>query len=64
MQTVTYRFAQPLSFNGVEDFFDPAMIRRVQDDWDLWIGTLVYPAPSHETVLTELKAELQNFLSF
>lgn len=64
MQTAMYKFAQPLSFNGVEDFFDPAMLRRVQDDWDHWIGTLVHPAPAHETVLRELKAELQNFLLF
>jgi hypothetical protein len=51
-----------VSFKGPGDFFQEAMLAYVEKTWTQWLGPLVPGLPSYETVIGELRPQVEVFL--
>lgn len=52
-----------VSFGGPDDFFEKRMLGYVERTWDQWLGPLVRPLPSFETVIGGLRPRVAEILS-
>lgn len=52
-----------VSFEGSEDFFQGRMLAYVEKTWDQWLGPLVSGLPSYETVVGELRPQIDALLT-
>ena len=52
-----------VSFFGPEAFFDTRMLSYIEDTWDQWLGVLVPSLPSFETVIDELRPQIEALVS-
>lgn len=48
-----------VAFDAPEDFFQEAMLTYVKKTWDQWLGPLVPALPSYETVIGELRPQIE-----
>jgi len=48
-----------VSFAGPEDFFRNSMLAHVQATWQQWLGPLVPGLPPYETVIAELRPQVE-----
>ena len=55
--------ARNVSFEGPEDFFQEAMLSYVKRTWNQWLGSLVPGLPSIETVIGELRPQIEYLFS-
>ena len=51
-----------VNYEGMESFFDVAMMQEVKISWKRWLEPLVLELPKSETVLIDLRHELKEFL--
>ena len=52
-----------VSFTGPEDFFDDRMLGFVSGTWEQWLGPLVPGLPSFETVLSQLRPQVEALIA-
>lgn len=52
-----------VSFDSANDFFKERMIAYVQRTWNQWLGPLVPDLPSHQTVFSELRPQIDDLLA-
>jgi len=55
--------ARNVSFEGPEDFFQEAMLSYVKRTWNQWLGRLVPGLPSFETVIGELRPQIEDLIT-
>lgn len=51
-----------VSFQEVDDFFDPIMLAYIDETWNQWLGPLVSNLPSYEAVIGELRPRIAAIL--
>ena len=51
-----------VSFKEVDDFFQKTMMAHVEKTWEQWLGPLVPNLPSFQTVLGELRPQVETLL--
>jgi len=51
-----------VSFKRPEDFFQETMLAYVERTWEQWLGPLVPDLPSYETVISELRPQIEDLL--
>ncbi len=47
-----------VSFDGLDDFFEPAVLANVAGTWESWLGPLVPELPEFEIVIDELRPQI------
>ncbi len=52
-----------VTFKGPDDFFQDRLIAYVKKTWEQWLGPLVYDLPSSETVMGELRPQIESLMS-
>jgi len=62
MECSTKCAARGVSFQGSEDFFQERMLAVVETTWDQWLGPLVPDLPSCQTVIAELRGQIEDVL--
>jgi len=55
--------ARNVSFEGPEDFFQEPMLSDVRSTWNQWLGGLVPGLPSFETVIGELRPQIEDLIT-
>ncbi len=48
-----------VTFAGAEDFFQERMLAYVEKTWEQWLGPLVPQLPSYQTVIGELRPQIE-----
>jgi predicted nucleotidyltransferase component of viral defense system len=48
-----------VTFAGSEDFFQETVLANIEQTWDQWLGPLVPGLPSFETVMGELRPQIE-----
>jgi len=51
-----------VAFRGPDDFFQETMLAYIEKTWEQWLGPLVPGLPSFETVIGELRPQIENLL--
>lgn len=54
--------ARHVGFTGPEDFFQEPMFAYVEKTWDQWLGPLVPGLPTFETVVGELRPQVERLI--
>ena len=52
-----------VSFQRVDDFFEPTILAHVRDTWSQWLGPLVSDLPAFDTVVSDLRPQIAALLS-
>lgn len=52
-----------VSFETVDDFFDPLLLENAKKDWEQWLKPLVKDLPEFDLVISELKEQLKSIIS-
>jgi len=52
-----------VDFEGPEDFFQEEMLVQIEKTWTQWLGPLVPGLPSFETVIGELRPQIESLIS-
>ncbi len=52
-----------VTFDGPDDFFKDTMLAYVEDTWEQWLGPLVPELPTFDTVISELRPQIELLLS-
>ena len=52
-----------VAFNSAEDFFPETVLYHVENSWEQWLGTLVPGLPPFETVVNQLRPQIETLLS-
>lgn len=55
--------ARDVGFEGPEDFFQEPMLSYVKRTWNQWLGRLVPGLPSFETVIGELRPQIEDLIT-
>ena len=52
-----------VAFGSPGDFFQERMLTYVEKTWDQWLGPLVPDLPSFETVMDEVRPQIESLVS-
>ena len=55
--------ARGVSFAGPSDFFEYRMLSEVRETWEPWLGPLVPGLPSFETILSQLRPQVEHLIA-
>jgi predicted nucleotidyltransferase component of viral defense system len=51
-----------VAFESVDDFFQPVMLAHVRTTWNQWLGRLVVELPAYETVIADLRPQIEQLV--
>lgn len=51
-------------FKDATSFFDPVALGVVKENWEIWLGQVVFPLPAYDLVVGELRRDMDAFFDW